>query len=62
MSSPINPLMAAQMISYAKGQEVNRENSAEKQERKRLDAQKAQLAQQAKNQNKTANTQKGILA
>lgn len=62
MSSPINPLRMAQMVSYAKGQEVNRENSAEKREQDRLYDQKAQLAKQLKNQNKTANTQKGILA
>ncbi|WP_373532416.1 hypothetical protein [Vampirovibrio sp.] len=62
MSTPINPLIAAQMISYAKGQENSRETSAEKRERERLYAQKVQLAQQASDQNKTARTEQGFLA
>lgn len=62
MSTPINPLIAAQIISYAKGQQVSQETSAEKRERERLYAQKVQLEQQAKAQDKTANTPKGLLA
>lgn len=62
MSTPINPLLAAQIISYAKGQKIHQETSAEKRERERLYAQKAQLGQQAKAQDKTANTQKGLMA
>ena len=62
MSTPINPLIAAQMISYAKGQQVNQETSAEKRERERLYAQKAQLGQQVKAQDKTAKPQKALMA
>lgn len=62
MSAPINPLRAAQMISYAQGQKNQRLNSAEKREEERLLEQKAQLAKQVQNQNKTTDTQKGILA
>lgn len=62
MSAPINPLRAAQIISYAKGQQNQRLNSSEKREEERLDEQKAELARQLQNQNKTTDTQKGILA
>jgi hypothetical protein len=62
MSTPINPLIAAQIIAYTKGQQINQETSAEKRERDRLYAQKVQLGQQAKAQDKTASTQKGLLA
>ncbi len=62
MSTPINPLLAAQVISHAKGQELHQKHSAEKQEKDRLYAQKIQLAKQLQNQSKTSGAQKGFLA
>jgi hypothetical protein len=46
MSSPItpNPMLAAQVISYAKGQENQTRFSGEKQERERKDNIQGQLA------------------
>jgi hypothetical protein len=66
MSSPINnpnPLLAAQMISYAKGQENQSRQSSEEKERRRLDNLKLQQAvKQQQTQNQTASMQKGFLA
>lgn len=62
MAAPINPLRAAQIISYAKGQENQRAQSSEKREQERLEEQEAQLARQVQSRNKTTDTQKGILA
>ena len=65
MSSPINqnPMLAAQMISYAKGQENQARNSSEERERKRMEqVEKQQKEKFQQTQQKAASLQKGILA
>lgn len=57
-----NPMLAAQMISYAKGQENQTRFSGEKSEKERKDRIVAQQAEKLKEQQKTANLKEGILA
>lgn len=58
-----NPMLAAQMVSYAKGQENQNRFSGEEQERKRKEAiEKEQIKQHQQTQQKAASLKKGILA
>ena len=54
--------LAAQVVSYNKGQELQSRESKDKKEQERLLNQQLQQAKQMQAQQKTANTGKGILA
>lgn len=57
-----SPLQAAQAASFAKGQELTRQNSKDKKEDSRLLGQLLSQAQEQLNQKKTKNPNKGQLA
>ncbi len=57
-----NTLLAAQIATRFKGQELQSEESSEKKERERVDTLVLKQAETTQAQNKTQNMQKGILA
>ena len=57
-----NTLLAAQILTRFKGQEIQNEISSEEEERKRVDTLVLKQVESNQAQSKTQNMQKGILA